>query len=84
MIFKKPKYQLGLRWRKLDLGEACCGIEIKNQLLADALRGRVKFKKEQWDAFQVENLSADSYVNTGNGCFKPAAEEMVLWVKGGE
>ncbi len=64
--------ELGLKWKEAGSDKPSTGTEIQNELLAAALQKKIEFKKEEWEKFQVANLSSDSYVKAGNRYFKPA------------
>jgi hypothetical protein len=67
---------LVLKWKEAGSGKPSSGTEIKNELLAAALQKKVEFKKEEWEKFQLANLSSDSYIKAGNRYFKPAGSEL--------
>jgi hypothetical protein len=68
----KPAFT-ALKWKEAPPPSAGTEkSEIKNELLAAALQNQVEFKKEEWEKFQVENLSSDSYIKAGSRYFKPA------------
>ncbi len=64
--------ELGLKWKESGSEKPWTGSEINNQLLASALQKKIEFKKEEWEVFQVDNLSSNSYINAGNRYFTPA------------
>ena len=72
---------LGLKWKETGSETPATGTEIKNELLAAAQQEKVargskkllfEFKNEDWNTFQVSDLSSDSYIKAGNRYFKPA------------
>ena len=81
---------LGLKWKEDCSEKPTKGTEIMNEVLAAALQSKiesedfVELEKEEWESFQVANLSSDSYVKVGdnrrfiplvaNEYFKPAEE----------
>jgi hypothetical protein len=72
-----PLLPLGLQWKEVGSQKPSMGTEIKNDVLAAVLQEKVdfqkvEFKKEEWETFQVSNLSSDSYIKVGNRYFKPA------------
>ncbi len=67
---------LGLKWKETGSELPATGTEIKNELLAAALQEKVQFTKEEWDKFQVADLSSDSYIKAGNRYFKPAGKRV--------
>ncbi len=71
-LFANKKSTLGLKWKDAGHEKPSTGTEIKNELLAAALQKKVKFKKEEWEKFQVAKLCIDSYIKAGNRYFKPA------------
>jgi GTPase SAR1 family protein len=68
---------LGLKWKGTGSEQPFTGTEIKNELLAAALEKKVEFKKEEWEKFQVADLSTDSYIKAGNRYFKPVRARLV-------
>jgi hypothetical protein len=70
--FDTDTMALGLNWKETGSEKPATGTEIKNDLLAAALQEKVDFKKEEWDEFQVADLSSDSYIKAGHRYFKPA------------
>jgi hypothetical protein len=61
-----------LKWKDVGCKKPSSGTEIKNVLLAAALLTKVEFKEEEWDQFDLGDLSSDSYIKVGNHYFKPA------------
>ena len=70
---------LGLKWKDTGSEQPCTGTEIKNELLAAALGEKVEFKKEEWDKFQVADLSSDSYIRAGIRYFKRVCARLVAY-----
>ncbi len=62
---------IGLKWKEVGFEKPSSGTEIKDELLAEALQKQVEFKKEEWENFQVTNLSSNSYIKAGECYFKP-------------
>ena len=61
----------GLKWN--EIGEPPTGgIEINNPGLAEALKTRSVFTKEEWKEFQVMDLSSNSYIQVGEKYYQPA------------
>jgi hypothetical protein len=67
----------GLKWKEAgqalkwkEAKKPSTGTEIENELLAAALQNQVEFKKEEWEKFQVADLSSDSYIKAGDLYFK--------------
>jgi hypothetical protein len=71
-VDKRKHGALGLKWKEAGSEKPSAGTEIKNEFLAAALQKKIEFKKEEWEDFQVANLSSDSYIKAGNCYFKPA------------
>jgi hypothetical protein len=66
--------KLGFKWKVTGSEKPTTGTEIKNVLLAEALKNNVEFTEEQWDNFKfpVADLSTESYIKVGeNRYFKP-------------
>ncbi len=70
--FRKGWSTTHLKWKDVGSEKPSAGTEIKNELLAAALQKKVEFKKEEWDEFDLADLSVDSYIKAGNHYFKPA------------
>ena len=68
---------LGFKWKETDSEASSRGTEFKNESLAKALESQVEFKKEEWDTFEVDNLSNDSYIKVGDTYFKPADNNVI-------
>jgi hypothetical protein len=75
--FKKGWSTSHLKWKNVGSEKPSTGTEIKNVLLAAALQEKVEFKKEEWNKFDLADLSIDSYIKAGNRYFKPA--ESIVW-----
>jgi len=85
---------LGLKWMEIGPSKPVKGTEINNLNLAKALkdnvekykfgfvRAQVDFTQKQFSAFNVSNLSADSYIKVVNTFFKPAGEHRKFTVFG--
>ena len=63
---------LGLKWKEVGFEKPSSGTEIKNEVLAAALQKQVEFKKEEWEKFQVADLSSSCYIKAGEHYFQPA------------
>ena len=63
---------LGLKWIEMDSDKPTRGTEIESDRLAEALQSKATFKREEWEEFQVHNLSSDSFIKVGDKFFKPA------------
>jgi GTPase SAR1 family protein len=70
-------HRAALKWKEAGSEKPFTGTEIKNELLAAALEKKIEFKKEEWDVFQVADLSSDSYIKAGNRYFKPVRARLV-------
>ena len=66
--------ELGLKWKEYGSEKSSTGSEINNQLLVSALQKKIEFKREEWELFQLDNVSSDRYVNAGNRYFTPATD----------
>jgi hypothetical protein len=64
-------------WQETDSEATSRGTELKNVALAKALESQVKFKKEEWDTFEVDTLSNNSYIKVGDAFFKPAYNNVI-------
>jgi hypothetical protein len=66
-----------LKWKEVGSDQTFTGTEIKNELLAAALLKQVEFNQKEWDKFQVQEVSSDSYIMikaataTSSRYFKP-------------
>jgi GTPase SAR1 family protein len=68
---------LGLKWKEVGFEKPSSGTEIKDEHLAATLqncKNQVEFKKEEWEKFQVADLSSNSYIKAGERYFQPAIE----------
>jgi len=57
------------------------GIEIKNDLLALALLEKAEFTNEEWEHFNISDLSYNNYIKVGDFYFKPAFSGSIIWDK---
>jgi hypothetical protein len=64
--------RLGLKWEEIGPNEPETGQEITNESLAVSLQKKVEFRESELDAFEISNLSSDSYIKVGDSYFKPA------------
>ncbi len=58
-------YTLGLKWEDTGSKKPSTGTEIENDVLSEAPQEKVEFKKEEWESFQVANLSRNRYIRAG-------------------
>ncbi len=72
MVQALKTYTIGLKWEEIGSKKPSTGTEIENDVLSAALQDKVEFKKEEWESFQVANLSSNRYIRAGNRYFKPA------------
>lgn len=82
-------YALGLKWKNIGSESPSRETELINTGLAEALKSKVEFDdeksvleftKEEFNRFQLYNLSSDRYIKVGDSCFKPAAGYAV-WIQ---
>ena len=69
---------LALKWREAGSEVRTKGTEIKNERLAAALQSNATFRKEEWEGFQVQNVTMDSCIKVGESYFIPAGLEADL------
>ena len=62
---------LGLKWKEVTPEDHTTGREIVNSGLAESLRFKIEFSKEELHRFAVHGLSYDCYINVEGRCFKP-------------
>jgi hypothetical protein len=75
---------VGLKWKEVGSKKPSTGTEFNNGPLAAALQKQVEFTKEEWERFQVADLSSDSYIKAGDRYFKPADPALGLkWKEAG-
>ena len=63
----------GLKWLKIGDSATTNGQRLGNSTLAEALKSKTEFTEQEWDAFGVQDLHVDHFVESGGSCFKPAA-----------
>ena len=75
---KKPA--LGLKWEKIGKVSgkereklALQGKELSNSKLATTLQSRTEFTIEEWKTFGIKDLGKNSFIQSGDVYFKPAA-----------
>ena len=71
MIYESKTIAPGLKWKQMGLHKPTKGQEIQNEALAAKLQQQHEFTKEEWDGFQVDRISFDSFVKVGDSYFKP-------------
>ena len=65
----------GCRWFNVGAEAPCGAIEIPNEDFAAALQHQTEFPQEIWDAFGIDNLSANSCVKSEGEYFRPATSK---------
>jgi len=60
----------GLRW--VMTSEPSQGHQITNNMLARALAHKTEFDQEEWDAFGIQDLRIDHFIQSGASFFSPA------------
>ena len=64
---------LGLKWEEIGSEKPQTGSEIINAALAKALEVQKEFTQEQFDQFQVSDLTESSYIQVDNVYLRPTA-----------
>jgi hypothetical protein len=63
---------LGLTWCSIGETRPTEGRLLTNSELTNALQSQMKFTKEEWAAFGIQNLLATDFAQSGSSYFKPA------------
>jgi len=63
---------LGTKWEEIGTERPKTGTEISNEGLAAALETKLEFEKTEWEAFQVSNLTVDSFIEVQKKYLRPA------------
>ena len=69
---KKDGASSGLNWRKFGSDKPKEGVEVKNERLAETLKEKTEFTRQEWEEFRISNLRPDSYIKSGDSYFQPA------------
>ena len=72
MLKVSVKAASGLKWRKAKSEKPSNGQELMNEKLAEALATKTEFTQAEWDAFGIEVLHMDHFIQSGASCFQPA------------
>jgi len=63
----------GLKWEGAGTEKPTDGKELTNEKLAEGLKSKTEFTKEEWKEFGIQELDAGHYIKSGDEYFKPAA-----------
>ena len=73
----QSKQILGLMWHRIgDKKPTGEGRELKNSKLARELTFKTEFTQAEWDAFGVQDLDQEDFIQAGNSFFKPVSSKM--------
>ena len=61
----------GVKWKSQGGSEPKTGRSLENSALAKALRQKVEFTKQEWEAFGIKDLRKDHFVKSGDLYFQP-------------
>lgn len=67
----------GLNWQKAKNGRPISGEELTNEELSKALQKKTEFTQAEWNAFDVNHLHRDLFIQSGDSYFQPAQDNMV-------
>ena len=71
-IYKKlNKGSFGLTWHEVGSTRPSKGIEVVNKNLAEMLQTKLEFSQSEWNAFGVEDLTANHFVMVDGRYFQP-------------
>ena len=62
----------GLKWTDAGASKPSTGEELANDRLSAALKTKVDFTKEEWDAFGISDLLVTHFIKSGNSYLQPA------------
>ena len=69
---------LGLKWLPAGDTEPAMGRNLEHAKLAEALRSKTEFTKQEWEVFGIKDLRTDHFIKSGHSYFQPAPGP-VLW-----
>ena len=58
-------------WRNIGTEKPSKGTELTNDALSEALRHKTHFSKSEGDAFLIDNLQLDHFIQSGASYFQP-------------
>ena len=61
----------GLKWRNVGEVEPSDGEKLINFKLSEALKNTPYFEQEEWQDFDIKDLRAEHYIESGATFFKP-------------
>jgi hypothetical protein len=70
---------LGLKWLPAGDSEPAMGRNLEHAKLAEALKSKTEFTKQEWEAFGIKDLRTDQFIKSGYSYFQPAAGRPVVW-----
>ena len=63
---------LGSKWLPVGDTEPTTGRNLEHENLAEALRSKAEFTKQEWEAFGIKDLRTDHFIKSGDSYFQPA------------
>jgi hypothetical protein len=65
-----------LKWQRAGNTEPAEGRNLEHEKLAEALKNKTEFTKEEWKEFNIKDLCADHFIKSGNEYFQPAEQRL--------
>jgi hypothetical protein len=65
----------GLKWLPAGDTEPATGRNLEHAKLAEALRSKTEFTKQEWEAFSIKDLRTDHFIKSGDSYFEPDAKD---------
>jgi hypothetical protein len=62
---------LGLKWKNVGNTQPMEGRDLKNSSLAEALKGKTQFTRQEWEGFGIKGLRRIDFVKSGAFYFQP-------------
>jgi len=62
---------LGLKWQNVGNTQPMEGRDLKNSSLAEALKGKTQFTRQEWEGFGIKGLRRIDFVKSGAFYFQP-------------
>jgi hypothetical protein len=77
-LYIDAQYPLGLKWLPAGSTEPATGRILENAKLAEALRSKTEFTKQEWEAFGIKDLRTDHFIKSGDSYLQPAGIASLL------
>jgi len=72
---------LGLKWLPAGDTKPITGRNLEHAKLAETLRSKTKFTKQEWEAFCIKDLCTDHFIQSGDTYFQPVSDTCRLEIR---